>query len=361
MLTQLTLVLSLATFAPAAHASAFLQSPTAEQTEEFIQALIAARPDHPGGYDLYASYLVKKGRPREALTLYGKARMLMAPDYPGRVLIAPQFGQIESQARWESKLPAVLSGEIQPANSTEFVELANYCALFDKKYALAVRFAEAVLKKDPSFRTIWPEVGKFAGWAVQASLGNGVDPDEMIQAFGADATRLFVLFAAPVENELRWSESGIEGAVRFLAYDLLDLLEHLGHARSVAEQHGVLGEVFGREFLKPLHHRDEIVVARRRGLGIARERRDHAFPVVTDLALALRRLLLWRVVEVREVAAHQAARLGAVLDAGFVIEVGYLLQAAIAHRGGERRDDQVEAEPRGELDRRLRKRTNIDR
>jgi leucyl-tRNA synthetase len=52
--------------------------------------------------------------------------------------------------------------------------------------------------------------------AMSKSLGNGVDPDEMIQAFGADATRLFVLFAAPVENELRWLESGIEGAVRFL-------------------------------------------------------------------------------------------------------------------------------------------------
>src|SRR5437870_5159765 len=52
--------------------------------------------------------------------------------------------------------------------------------------------------------------------AMSKSLGNGVDPDEMIEAYGADATRLFVLFAAPVENELRWSESGIEGAVRFL-------------------------------------------------------------------------------------------------------------------------------------------------
>src|SRR5258705_8293608 len=52
--------------------------------------------------------------------------------------------------------------------------------------------------------------------AMSKSLGNGVDPDDMIAAFGADATRLFVLFAAPVENELRWSESGIEGAVRFL-------------------------------------------------------------------------------------------------------------------------------------------------
>jgi leucyl-tRNA synthetase len=52
--------------------------------------------------------------------------------------------------------------------------------------------------------------------AMSKSLGNGVDPDELIAAFGADAARLFILFAAPVENELRWSETGIEGAVRFL-------------------------------------------------------------------------------------------------------------------------------------------------
>jgi leucyl-tRNA synthetase len=52
--------------------------------------------------------------------------------------------------------------------------------------------------------------------AMSKSLGNGVDPDEMIAAFGADAARLFVLFAAPAENELRWSETGIEGAIRFL-------------------------------------------------------------------------------------------------------------------------------------------------
>jgi leucyl-tRNA synthetase len=52
--------------------------------------------------------------------------------------------------------------------------------------------------------------------AMSKSLGNGVDPDEMIAAFGADAARVFILFAAPVENELRWMETGIEGAVRFL-------------------------------------------------------------------------------------------------------------------------------------------------
>jgi len=48
------------------------------------------------------------------------------------------------------------------------------------------------------------------------SSNNGVDPNEMIKAYGADATRLFILFAAPVENDLRWQEAGIDGALRFL-------------------------------------------------------------------------------------------------------------------------------------------------
>lgn len=57
---------------------------------------------------------------------------------------------------------------------------------------------------------------KFAIERMSKSKGNGVDPDEMVDAYGADAARLFVLFAAPIENELVWHESGIEGAVRFL-------------------------------------------------------------------------------------------------------------------------------------------------
>lgn len=57
---------------------------------------------------------------------------------------------------------------------------------------------------------------KYAIERMSKSKGNGVDPDEMVEIYGADASRLFVLFAAPVENELVWQESGIEGAVRFL-------------------------------------------------------------------------------------------------------------------------------------------------
>ncbi len=57
---------------------------------------------------------------------------------------------------------------------------------------------------------------KYAIERMSKSKGNGVDPDEMVEIYGADAARLFVLFAAPVENELVWNEAGIEGAVRFL-------------------------------------------------------------------------------------------------------------------------------------------------
>jgi len=57
---------------------------------------------------------------------------------------------------------------------------------------------------------------KYAIERMSKSKGNGVDPDEMVEIYGADATRLFIMFAAPIEHELVWNEAGIEGAVRFL-------------------------------------------------------------------------------------------------------------------------------------------------
>ena len=48
------------------------------------------------------------------------------------------------------------------------------------------------------------------------SKNNGVDPQEIIDKYGADTSRLFTIFAAPPEQTLEWSESGVEGAHRFL-------------------------------------------------------------------------------------------------------------------------------------------------
>ncbi len=78
------------------------------------------------------------------------------------------------------------------------------------------KISKAVLKTDESpIRVAVEKMSK--------SKYNGVDPDEMIKGsselddgYGADATRLFVMFAAPAENELVWKEEGVEGTRRFL-------------------------------------------------------------------------------------------------------------------------------------------------
>ncbi len=54
------------------------------------------------------------------------------------------------------------------------------------------------------------------GAAMSKSRGNVVDPDEIIQEYGADALRLFILFASPPEKEFAWTTEGIEGCFRFL-------------------------------------------------------------------------------------------------------------------------------------------------
>ncbi|MEW6364665.1 MAG: leucine--tRNA ligase [Acidobacteriota bacterium] len=54
------------------------------------------------------------------------------------------------------------------------------------------------------------------GSAMSKSKGNVVDPDAMVEKYGADALRVFILFAAPPEKDLEWTEHGIEGSYRFL-------------------------------------------------------------------------------------------------------------------------------------------------
>jgi leucyl-tRNA synthetase len=54
------------------------------------------------------------------------------------------------------------------------------------------------------------------GSKMSKSKGNTVDPGELIENFGADTARLFIMFAAPADQSLEWSDKGIEGSHRFL-------------------------------------------------------------------------------------------------------------------------------------------------
>ncbi len=57
----------------------------------------------------------------------------------------------------------------------------------------------------------------YEGWTTMSkSKNNGVDPQELIERYGADTARLFVMFASPPEQTLEWNDAGVDGAHRFL-------------------------------------------------------------------------------------------------------------------------------------------------
>jgi leucyl-tRNA synthetase len=57
---------------------------------------------------------------------------------------------------------------------------------------------------------------QFDGTKMSKSKGNVVGPDDLIEQYGADAVRLYILFMGPADQDMEWTESGIEGIVRFL-------------------------------------------------------------------------------------------------------------------------------------------------
>ncbi len=98
------------------------------------------------------------------------------------------------------------------------------------------------------------------GAKMSKSKGNVVDPDDMIRRFGADATRLFTLFAAPPERDLEWTESGVEGASRFL--NRLWRFVH-AHADEIKGAGGAPGALSAgaRAFRRVIHETVERVTA----------------------------------------------------------------------------------------------------
>jgi hypothetical protein len=149
--------------------------PTESEFLGLFNDLIALHPKHPGGYDLLANYYRRIGDHRSALATLRKSKEFMTSDYPGRPVTSAQIAELEGQAAWEEKLPAVLRGEIKPADRDEVYELASYCATFEKRFALATRFIERGIEDDPHLLDDWMKVAHFAGWAVQASAGHGMD------------------------------------------------------------------------------------------------------------------------------------------------------------------------------------------
>jgi leucyl-tRNA synthetase len=78
------------------------------------------------------------------------------------------------------------------------------------------------------------------GTKMSKSKGNTVDPQELIDTYGADTARLFMMFAAPPEQSLEWADSGVEGAHRFLKRLWAFVASHLENGAVEAYKAGEL-------------------------------------------------------------------------------------------------------------------------
>ena len=78
------------------------------------------------------------------------------------------------------------------------------------------------------------------GSKMSKSKGNTVDPQALIDTYGADTARLFMMFAAPPEQSLEWADSGVEGANRFLRRIWKAVFEHVELGKTAAYFSGEL-------------------------------------------------------------------------------------------------------------------------
>jgi leucyl-tRNA synthetase len=74
------------------------------------------------------------------------------------------------------------------------------------------------------------------------SKNNGVDPQELVDEFGADTARLFIMFAAPPEQTLEWSEEAVQGAYRFIKRLWKAVHEHAAAGRAAPLDKSALNE-----------------------------------------------------------------------------------------------------------------------
>ncbi|HKL78229.1 MAG TPA: leucine--tRNA ligase, partial [Gammaproteobacteria bacterium] len=96
------------------------------------------------------------------------------------------------------------------------VEHAVLHLLYARFVNKLMRDAGLVANDEPFTRLLTQGMVLKDGAKMSKSKGNVVDPQEMIDRFGADTVRLFILFAAPPDQALEWSDEGVQGAHRFL-------------------------------------------------------------------------------------------------------------------------------------------------
>ena len=107
------------------------------------------------------------------------------------------------------------------------IEHAILHLLYARFFHRLMRDEELVKGDEPFMHLLTQGMVLKDGVKMSKSKGNTVDPQSLIDEYGADTVRLFVMFAAPPEQSLEWSDSGVEGAFRFLKRLWKQVLIHI--------------------------------------------------------------------------------------------------------------------------------------
>ena len=108
------------------------------------------------------------------------------------------------------------------------IEHAILHLLYARFFHKLLRDEGLVTSNEPFKRLLTQGMVLKDGTKMSKSRGNTVDPQKLIDRYGADTVRLFSMFAAPPEQSLEWSDSGVEGANRFLRRLWRMVSEHIG-------------------------------------------------------------------------------------------------------------------------------------
>ncbi len=96
------------------------------------------------------------------------------------------------------------------------IEHAILHLLYARFFTKALRDLGYINVDEPFERLLTQGMVLKDGTKMSKSKGNTVDPDEIMDRYGADTARLFILFAAPPQKELEWNDNAVEGAFRFI-------------------------------------------------------------------------------------------------------------------------------------------------
>jgi leucyl-tRNA synthetase len=116
------------------------------------------------------------------------------------------------------------------------IEHAILHLLYSRFFTKVLFDLDIVKVKEPFKKLLTQGMVLKDGIKMSKSKGNTIDPEGLIKKYGADTARLFIMFAAPADQSLEWSDDGVEGAHRFLKRLWRMVFNHISDKRKVDKE-----------------------------------------------------------------------------------------------------------------------------